>query len=69
MFPSTQEIQKTASQFIPGAEEALSFNPLSTVGDYGQSVGEFAAPLGLFGKAGRVASVTGGVAILKQQNN
>ena len=62
LFPSTQEIQKSASQFIPGAEEALSFNPLSTVGDYGQSIGEFAAPLGLFGKAGRVASVTGGVA-------
>lgn len=62
LFPSTQQIQKSASQYIPGAEEALSFNPLSTVGDYAQSVGEFAAPLGIFGKAGRVASVTGGVA-------
>jgi len=60
MFPTAQEAQRFASENIPFAESALNYQPRSTAGDYVQSIGEFAAPLGLFGKSGQVASVVGG---------
>lgn len=61
LAPGLDQIQQFATENIPGASSALNFAPQTTSGEYAQSIGEFASPFGLMGKAGKIASVVGGV--------
>jgi len=49
LFPNYEQIQRFMSQNVPGAKEAYGFEPGSRVGEYAQTIGSFATPLGILG--------------------
>ena len=53
LLPNYEQIQRFMSQNVPGAKEAYEFEPGSRVGEYAQTIGSFATPLGIFGLPGK----------------